>query len=277
MNDDHSPAVNIARDYYNSEDADRFYFMIWGGEDIHIGLYETVSDAIADASRRTVQQMSSRLGQIGPQSRVLDMGAGYGGAARFLAETFGCRVTALNLSAVENARNRQLNAEQNLDGLIDVVEGNFESLPFEDQSFDVVWSQDAFLHGGRREAVFAEAARVMKPGADLIFTDPMRADDCPDGVLQPILDRIHLSTLGSPAFYQDMADRCGLRNFCFEDLSAHLPTHYARVLAEMQARETELKQHVSEEYLVKMKQGLQHWIDGGRRGYLSWGIFHIRR
>ena len=32
-------AVDIARDYYNSDDADHFYFHVWGGEDIHVGLY----------------------------------------------------------------------------------------------------------------------------------------------------------------------------------------------------------------------------------------------
>ncbi|MDH5777270.1 MAG: SAM-dependent methyltransferase, partial [Gammaproteobacteria bacterium] len=37
----YSEAVATARDYYNSEDADNFYNIIWGGEDIHIGLYES--------------------------------------------------------------------------------------------------------------------------------------------------------------------------------------------------------------------------------------------
>jgi ubiquinone/menaquinone biosynthesis C-methylase UbiE len=42
-----------------------------------------------------------------------------------------------------------------------------------------------------------EVDRVLKPGGELVFTDPMQADDCPDGVLQPVLDRIHLESLGS--------------------------------------------------------------------------------
>ena len=36
----YSTTVDTARDYYNSSDADRFYATIWGGEDIHIGLYD---------------------------------------------------------------------------------------------------------------------------------------------------------------------------------------------------------------------------------------------
>ena len=41
MSSEYSSAVSTAREYYNSEDADNFYFAIWGGEDIHIGLYDS--------------------------------------------------------------------------------------------------------------------------------------------------------------------------------------------------------------------------------------------
>lgn len=277
MSDEYSSAVSTARDYYNSEDADNFYFAIWGGEDIHIGLYESDDDSIADASQRTVQRMASLPNALGAESRVLDIGSGYGGAARYLARKFGCHVTALNLSEVENERNRELSREQGLDGLIDVIDGNFESLPLDDASFDLIWSQDAFLHSGQRETVFMEAVRVMKDGADLVFTDPMQADDCPDGVLQPILDRIHLETLGSPGFYRAMAKKYGLTEVSFADLTPQLVNHYSRVLAETQEREADLCSYVSQPYLDRMKRGLEHWVDGGRRGYLSWGIFHFRR
>ena len=54
----YSPTVETARNYYNSTDADRFYATIWGGEDIHIGLYENNTDTIYNASRRTVETLS---------------------------------------------------------------------------------------------------------------------------------------------------------------------------------------------------------------------------
>ena len=44
----------IAADYYDSADADRFYALVWGGEDIHIGLYDSPDEPIAVASDRTV-------------------------------------------------------------------------------------------------------------------------------------------------------------------------------------------------------------------------------
>ena len=277
MSTQQDQAVAVARDYYNSEDADAFYASIWGGEDIHIGLYESDEEPIATASHRTVRHLADRLGPLSSGARVLDIGAGYGGAVRYLAREFGCQATALNLSEVENQRNRELNREQGLEERIDVVEGNFEDLPFEDEAFDIVWSQDAFLHSDRRATVLAEASRVLKPGGQLVFTDPMQADECPEGSLQPILDRLHLTSLASPGFYRSVAGEIGLAELGFEDLTHQLVNHYRRVLASTEAKEAELAGRISPDYLDRMKAGLRHWIDGGREGRLAWGVFHFRR
>ncbi|MBK1724251.1 SAM-dependent methyltransferase [Thiocystis violacea] len=277
MSTSYSEVVETARTYYNSEDADNFYFHVWGGEDIHIGLYETPGEAIADASRRTVQRMASRVRGLGPDTRVLDLGSGYGGAARYLANTFGCRVTALNLSERENARNREMSRAQGVGHLIAVLEGSFESIPAPDAGFDLVWSQDAILHSGQRDQVISEAARVLRPGGELIFTDPMQADDCPQGVLQPVYDRIHLSSLGSIGFYRQSAKRHGFKEVEVMELTEHLSVHYARVREELEGARSTLSRLVSDAYIERMLGGLGNWIEAGRKGYLSWGILHFQK
>ncbi|MCO6442042.1 MAG: class I SAM-dependent methyltransferase [Nitrococcus mobilis] len=277
MTSRYSSAVETARDYYNSDDADTFYHTIWGGEDIHIGLYEAPSESIFDASRRTVERMAECIPELDGDTRVLDIGAGYGGAARFLAQRYGCRVVALNLSEKENDRARQMNRQQGLDELIEVIDGSFEDLPFDDGHFDVVWSQDAILHSGNRGKVLEEVARVLAAGGHFLFTDPMQADGCPPGVLQPILERIHLETLGSPEFYRRTLTALDLEEVCFDRHSDMLAVHYGRVYDELTSCEEKLAEHVSRDYIERMKHGLQHWIDGGRHGYLTWGIFLFRK
>jgi len=275
MNDKaYSEVVETAREYYNSADADNFYFHIWGGEDIHIGLYQSDDEPIASASRRTVRRMAELAGPFAPATRVLDLGAGYGGSMRFLAEHFGCHCVALNLSEVENDRNRRMNIEAGLERNIEVVDGDFTALDFGDASFDRVWSQDAFLHSGDRQRVCAEAVRVLKPGGRLVFTDPMQADDAPTDQLQPIYDRIHLESLGSPGFYRDTLGALGMQEVLFEDHADQLPRHYARVRQALIDNADELRERgVSDDYIERMKAGLQHWVDGGHKGYLAWGIF----
>ncbi len=279
MSDDskNENVVDTTKAYYDSDDAQQFYYRLWGGEDLHLGIYESEDESIRDASRRTVMRMASLVPKVDADTRVLDLGGGFSGSARTLARAFGCSVTVLNLSSRENERGRRMNREQGLDSLITVHDGNFEEVPFEDQSFDVVWSQDAFLHSADRGRVLREAARVLVPGGHLVFTDPMMTDDCPEDVLEPIFARIHLSSLGSPGFYREAAAAAGLTAVEYVDLDPHLPRHYRRVLEETERNQDRLKGEISEQYIENMKKGLRHWVDGGRNGYLTWGIFLFRK
>ena len=277
MSQSYSDVVQTARDYYNSEDADNFYLHIWGGEDIHIGLYESEREDIATASRRTVERLADQLPEIGTDVSILDIGSGYGGAARYLAQRFGCKVTALNLSEKENTRNRELTAEAGLSGLIDVVDGSFEEIPLADASVDIVWSQDAILHSGRRGQVIAEVARVLKPGGHFVFTDPMESGNCDRADLEAVLARIHLETLGSPKFYEQTARANGLEFVAWEDKTPQLIRHYSRVAEELSAQRGRLAGKVSEAYIDRMLVGLSNWVKAGQAGCLAWGFLHFKK
>jgi len=278
MSQDYSEAVETARAYYNSEDADTFYFTIWGGEDLHIGMYESEDESIYDASVRTVHTMADKVASpITEDTYICDIGGGYGGTARHLVRRYNCGVDVINLSEVENQRDRQMNKEQGLDHKIHVYDGSFDKMPFSDETYDLVWCQDSILHADDRAAVLREVDRILKPGGEFIFTDPMQTDDCPEGVLDPILARIHLPSLGSPGFYRETAQELGWEDLGFADYTPHLPLHYGRVLEELQGREEELRGKVSDEYIENMKTGLRHWVDGGNSGYLTWGILHFRK
>ncbi|MEM7019045.1 MAG: methyltransferase domain-containing protein [Pseudomonadota bacterium] len=277
VEDTYSSIVETARTYYNSNDADNFYATIWGGEDIHIGLYEAEQDSIFDASHRTVEKMTGMLSRLNVDQHVLDLGSGYGGSARHLVKAIGCQVDCLNLSEVQNKRNRRLNNEQGLATKINVIDGSFEAVPAKEYQYDVVWSQDALLHSGNRRKVLEEARRLLKAGGSLIFTDPMQSDDCPEGVLQPVYDRLHLDSLGSVKFYQENLEELGFELVEFVAMPNQLITHYSRILSELEGREAELANACSKEYVERMKTGLRNWVEAGNKGYLNWGILHFRK
>lgn len=267
---------DIARSYYNSSDAETFYSTIWGGEDIHIGLYAEPDEPIATASRRTVAALADMLPPLSGDDRVLDLGSGYCGASRYLSQRFGVSVDAINVSEVENDRARRLNADAGLGERIAVHDASFEQLPVADGAHAAAWSQDAILHSSDRGRVFREVARALRPGGVFVFSDPMQADDCPDGVLDPILARIHLSSLGSVRAYRAHAEAAGLRFGGFADHTEQLVRHYGAVARETVRRREELEQAgVDAGYIDRMLVGLQHWVDGGNRGHLAWGFFSI--
>ena len=273
----YSTTVETARSYYNSTDADRFYATIWGGEDIHIGLYERDTDTIIHASRRTVEKMASLVTDLNEKTRMVDIGSGYGGSARYLNSTYGCQVGCLNLSEIQNQRNRDLNKRDNVSLAINVIDGNFESIPLPDNSTDLVWSQDAILHSGDRNKVFEEVARILVKGGQFIFTDPMQSPSCTTESLQPILDRIHLDSLGTIGAYKGMLEVLGFEEIQIVDYSQQLSNHYSRVLEEVKANQWSLVRVCSEDYIERMKTGLEHWINAGIAGHLQWGMLHFRK
>ena len=280
MTGTYSQAASTAASYYDSDDADRFYAGIWGGEDIHIGLYERSDEPIATASRRTVDALIELIGtpldsRSATDLRVVDFGSGYGGAARRLCSSPGIRVDAVNISAVENARHRLLNEEARLSERITVHDASFEAVPLADGCADVIWSQDAILHSGDRRTVMKEAARLLKPGGVMVMTDPMATDGVNADSLTAILDRIHLADLGSPERYRSWGNEAGLKRTDWNDQTKMLIEHYSRVRIELRRRRQDLESSISPDYLERMDAGLGHWVEGGQSGRLSWGLMRF--
>ncbi|MVO90381.1 methyltransferase domain-containing protein [Streptomyces sp. p1417] len=270
-------ATSAARSYYDASDVDGFYAHAWGGEDIHVGVYTDPREAIPVATGRTVERLAGKLGDaLGAGSTVLDMGSGYGGAARRLAGQYGCHVVALNISELQNHRHRALNAERGLDDRIDVVTGSFHDIPAPDGSFDVVWSQEALCHSGDRSRALREATRVLRPGGHLVFTDTMAAEDAPEGELSPLAERLRLTDLATPGFYVEQLRALDLAGADYEDLSAHMLTHYERLSEEVRSPAPELVDAVSPGYLERLRTNLPQVARACRDGRLRWGIFHGR-
>jgi sarcosine/dimethylglycine N-methyltransferase len=104
----------------------------------------------------------------------------------------------------------------------------------------------------------------------------MQSENCPDGVLQPILDRIQLSTLGSFSFYRDELSARNFEETKTEDLTDQLRMHYWRVGQALKDRYDEAVTLSGQTYVDNMIKGLQRWVDGADRGYLAWGIMDYR-
>ncbi|WP_171169046.1 cyclopropane-fatty-acyl-phospholipid synthase family protein [Streptomyces sp. I05A-00742] len=266
------------RRYYETGDVDAFYDTVWGGEDIHTGIYDREGEPVAEASRRTVERLAEHLAErLGPGRRVLDLGSGYGGTARYLAGRFGCRVVALNLSETQNERHRKTNAERGLDGLVEVLTGSFHDVPYGDGEFDAVCSLEALCHSDDRARALTEAARVLAPGGALAFTDIMAAEGTPADALRPVVARLGVDALATPSFYREQLTGLGLDDVGFDDRSEQLVRHYVRLTEETEARKDALRDLISPEYLQQLLVNLPLWVDAARQGRLRWGIFHARR
>jgi ubiquinone/menaquinone biosynthesis C-methylase UbiE len=103
--------------------------------------------------------------------RVIDVGAGLAGSARMLASQIGCRVECIEMSADYCIGARLLNRLTGLEDRIKVHEGSALDLPFVESSFDVAWMQNVGMNIADKQTLYAEIARVLKPGGLFAFQE----------------------------------------------------------------------------------------------------------
>lgn len=102
---------------------------------------------------------------------VLDVGCGLGGPARILASDYGCRVTGIDLTPEYCRAAEELNRRTGLQDRIVIQEANALALPFEDRTFDVVWTMHVTMNIEDKATLYDQFARVIKPGGKLAFFD----------------------------------------------------------------------------------------------------------
>jgi ubiquinone/menaquinone biosynthesis C-methylase UbiE len=161
----------------------------------------------------------ARLGGIEAHARVLDLCAGLGGPARFLASRRGCAVVAVELNAGRAAGAARLTRLVRLHSRVRIVRADATRLPFAAARFDACLSQEALLHIADKAAVLREAHRVLAPGGRLAFTDWVTRPTLGDGERRRLEEWMAATTLQSLDGYRSLLGAAGFHAVTAEDLT----------------------------------------------------------
>jgi MPBQ/MSBQ methyltransferase len=163
---------------------------------------------------------------------VLDVGCGIGGASRYLASAIGCRVTGIDLTPQYIEAARELSRRTGLDGKITYQAASALAMPLADASFDAAITLHVAMNIKDRDGLYAEVARVLKPGAQFCVYDVMKG--AVDGLHYPVpwAETSATSHLTTPVEMQALLERAGFTVKQVEDRRDFAITFFRERLAQ---------------------------------------------
>jgi tocopherol O-methyltransferase len=193
---------------------------------MHMGYWDSATHDHSQSLMNMNREMAAR---IEPRSgeHVLDAGCGLGGSAIWLAKTYGVRVTGINLHEEQLKLATDFVRERGLADQVRFLQQDFHYLAFRDESFDIVWAQEAVAHSPQKDIFFAEAYRVLRKGGRLVMEEGLRFSrpypERDERLLQRWLTGWAVPDLATASEYVEWAKRAGFRDVQLDDV-----TQYAR-------------------------------------------------
>lgn len=159
---------NRIQNFYDA--SSRLWEQIWG-EHMHHGYYG--ADGLSKKERRQAQidliEELLHWSNPNPVTNLLDVGCGIGGSSLYLAQRYHARATGITLSPVQAQRAQERASEQGLSAKTNFLVADALNMPFEDNSFDLVWTLESGEHMPDKVKFLQECYRVLQPGGTLIM------------------------------------------------------------------------------------------------------------
>ena len=157
---------------------------------------ETYGVDFGQTSWVTTEESTQIPGLLGltSNSSVLEIGCGSGVYALHIAKTIGCSITGLDINGlgIDNANQLALQRGLHPQAHFEVCDVS-KPLPFADETFDAIFSNDVLCHIPGRPALLAEMYRVLKTGGRMLFSDAL--------IIGGIVSQDEIATRSSIGYY----------------------------------------------------------------------------
>ena len=200
------------------------------GEHMHQGYYGRAGTYKMNRRQAQIDLIEELLtwGGVKNCQNIIDVGCGIGGSTLYLTEKFNAKAAGITLSPVQASRATERAKEAGLQDRVTFQVADALHMPFEDNTFDLVWSLESGEHMPDKTQFLQECYRVLKPGGTMIVaTWCHRPTNSLAGELtageKRHLEEIYrvycLPYVISLPEYEAIARQCGFRNLRADDWS----------------------------------------------------------
>jgi SAM-dependent methyltransferase len=168
---------------------------------------------------------------IAADDHVLDVGCGLGGASRFAAQQYGCRVTGIDLTEEYVTTGEVLCSWVGLDDRIRLEHGDATVTPYSDGTFDKSYMMHVGMNIANKKALASELYRILRPGGRLGIYDVMRVGTGDLSFPVPWATTPGESDVSSPDEYKASLEAAGFRVIAERNRSAFALEFFSQLQA----------------------------------------------
>lgn len=276
------------KDHYDTEHAFALYGHVtfFGTDNIHCGKWDGIDSdqdgSFGMASEQLTDHMFQKgLDLMGGSSsviRIVDLGAGTGGAARKLVQDHeNLHITCLNLCAKQNEINAEQIASIGLQDRIEVNTGSYEEAPYENSSFDLVFSQDSLIHSFDMRRSYIEAKRICRAGGVFIFCDLMRGECATQEELDSFGENFMVRDCLTPEEHMAYLREIGWKHVNFVDMTSDVKKSFKLMLQKVEGLLGNPQDVLDPVRLEAFKADLVERLEQVDRSVFRWGIIHAKK
>ncbi len=269
---------------YSPQAGARFYRAVMGDGTpvIHYGIYDdehiTMTQATENATRKLLA-LALQYVDNKSYSHILDIGAGPGGSAHFLAKETGAVITCIDLCEHHNQENESISQSLGIAHLIRTRTGSFEQLPAEwNGQFDLIWSQEALCHAQEKSATLRSVWHALQPRGVFVFSDILLAPNAPPQAAETFCQVNAVTQWCTAEQYLRMLESAGFSEIEHHNWTPFLQENFRRMRDKIEhSREKLMAEGVPLDMLERFANSLDTRIGWPPGTVLTWGAFSCRR
>ncbi|MGA7390499.1 MAG: class I SAM-dependent methyltransferase [Pseudolabrys sp.] len=182
--------------------------------------------------RKATLELAGQM-NLNAESHVLDIGSGLGGPARTLAETYGCRVTGIDLTQAFCDAAAAMSDWVGLGKRVLFKQGDATKLPFDNKQFDAAMTIHVAMNIAAKDKMYMEAHRVLKPGGIFAVYDVLQGEGGEVVYPVPWARDPSISHLATPDEMKSLLVGAGFKLLDVQDSTEASQSFFERVTAQM--------------------------------------------